>query len=572
MSSPFVYSYCTWPTSTLEELCGGKAANLFELRKIPQCVPRFYVITSEAFRQTLKDSGLAPRIKEVLESTLNKDLAEVGSVSTAIRSWLRELDVPLQLREEISKVHYATVPADTQFAVRSSVVGEDSTGRSFAGIHDSLLGVSGIAGVLKALKDVWASAYTERALIYRRHLGLSLTDIRVAVIVQQLIEAQQAGVMFTRHPQTDKSQLMLINSVRGFGVDLVGAGAEGDSYTVDKQTLEFTVQLVEQTEQLVMVPGGGGLAHVAVVDPQRTSSSLTDQQVREIAWAGLAIERRFGRPQDVEFCFDKHGKLFILQSRPVSQIAEYGPAAGNHLVWDNSNIIESYSGVTSPMTFSFIRRVYAIVYHCFAEVMGVSPRVIHANRRTYDNMLGLFRGRVYYNLKNWYRSLRLLPGFQYNSRFMESMMGLKEPLELDEEPGRLGWIRRWFVELADVGSLAGSVGVELLPYSKNGRRTSRRISTAIMTLGQNLISAVMAPHELQSLYYEMEDALLWNWKAPIINDFFVMIFYGVLKKLCESWCGDETGSLQNELICGEGGVESAAPVKMLLQLTKTSSG
>ena len=76
-----------------------------------------------------------------------------------------------------------------------------------------------------------------------------------------------------------------------------------------------------------------------------------------------------------------------------------------------------------------------------------------------------------------------------------------------------------------------------------------------------------APHELKTLYDEMEDALLWNWKAPIINDFFVMIFFGTLKKLCESWCGDETGSLHNELICGEGGVESAAPAKMLLQLT-----
>ena len=76
------------------------------------------------------------------------------------------------------------------------------------------------------------------------------------------------------------------------------------------------------------------------------------------------------------------------------------------MIWDNSNIIESYSGVTTPMTFSFIRRAYSIVYHCFAQVMGISPRVVEQNADTFNNMLGLFHGRVYYNLKNWYRLVR----------------------------------------------------------------------------------------------------------------------------------------------------------------------
>ena len=76
----------------------------------------------------------------------------------------------------------------------------------------------------------------------------------------------------------------------------------------------------------------------------------------------------------------------------------------------------------------------------------------------------------------------------------------------------------------------------------------------------------MPPHELMALYYEMEDRLLWNWKAPIVNDFFVMIFYGILKKLCAAWCGDTQGSLQNDLICGEGGIESTVPTRLLLQL------
>ena len=137
----------------------------------------------------------------------------------------------------------------------------------------------------------------------------------------------------------------------------------------------------------------------------------------------------------------------MLQARPVTRISEYGPAAGNRLVWDNSNIIESYSGVTTPMTFSFIRRAYTIVYHCFAEVMGISPKKVQASRHVFENMLGLIRGRVFYNIQNWYRLIQLFPGFQYNAQFMESMMGLKEGLVLDDAPAKPGFWQKYFVEL-----------------------------------------------------------------------------------------------------------------------------
>ena len=254
-----------------------------------------------------------------------------------------------------------------------------------------------------------------------------------------------------------------------------------------------------------------------------------------------------------------------MQSRPVTRIEEFGPAAGNRLIWDNSNIIESYAGVTSPMTFSFIRRAYTIVYHCFAQVMGISPATVRDNQRTFENMLGLFRGRVYYNLRNWYRLIRLFPGFQYNARFMESMMGLKEPLADDDPPRSLSFWRRYFVELP---ALVRLVMRSLINFA--------RIRTLVRDFEENfhghydrwrqLDFNSLRPHELAALYYEMEDALLWNWKAPIINDFYVMIYYGLLKKFCSKWWGDTSGSLQNDLICGEGGVESAEPAKMLLRL------
>jgi pyruvate,water dikinase len=324
---------------------------------------------------------------------------------------------------------------------------------------------------------------------------------------------------------------------------------------------------VDKRERLVLDAEIGGLKREAVPGDRQAESSLSDSEVREVARAGVYVEQLFGRPQDIEFCYDQQNELLLLQSRPVTNIEELGPAAGHRLVWDNSNIIESYSGVTSPMTFSFIRRAYTIVYHCFAEVMGISHAKVRANQRTFENMLGLFRGRVYYNLANWYRLIRLFPGFQYNAQFMEAMMGLKEKLDLDDTPSHPSFWRKWFVELPALlrllcRSLLNFITIrsKVAQFEANFREHYDRWSALDLQR--------LRPHQLMQLYYEMEDSLLWNWKAPIINDFYVMIYYGLLKKLCGSWCHDESGSLQNDLICGEGGVESAEPAKMLLRLAK----
>ncbi|NQT36084.1 MAG: phosphoenolpyruvate synthase, partial [Planctomycetes bacterium] len=521
-----------------------------------------------AFQLALHSTGLAQRIDRRLELACADGEDALRETSADIRSWVQQVASPKELEEAIRNAHEAAMPANAFLAVRSSVVGEDATEQSFAGMHDSILCLRGFDGVLDAVKQVWASAYNERALVYRRHQGLSLDGITVAVIVQRMIDAQRSGVMFTCNPTTGSPHQIVISSLLGAGEGLVSGGFAADTYTVDKETLEITSQLVEKAEQLILDEvGSGGLKRLPVVEHERNQTSLTDEEVRAVAQTGLAIERYFGLPQDVEFCFDSDGKLFILQSRPVTRVEEYGPAAGNHLVWDNSNIIESYAGVTSPMTFSFIRRVYTIVYHCFAEVMGVSSTVVRANRKTFENMLGLFHGRVFYNLKNWYRSLRMFPGFQYNSRFMESMMGLNEPLELEDEPPPPGLMRRWFVELPALLRLLVRSAWNFWRIRKIVERFEANFHSHYDRWAK-LDFRRKAPHELMALYFEMEDALLWKWRAPIINDFFVMIFYGTLKKLCASWCGDESGSLQNELICGEGGVESAAPAKMLLQLTK----
>ena len=552
----------------LDTVVGGKAAQLLELEKLNQRVPPFYVITTTAFEEVIAADGLDQRIKRRLESEEESEVEDLGRLAADLRDWLMAIKIPAWLEEAVGEAHKEMLKDTELFAVRSSVVGEDSAEHSFAGIHSSVLCLNGADRLLGAIKETWASAFSERALVYRRRFDMPLDDIHIAVVVQRMVEAQRSGVMFSCNPTTGNPDEVVISSLWGAGEGVVGAGLATDTFVIDKKTREVAADIVEKTEQLVLDSAGvGRLQEEEVPEPDRNIGSLSDEQVEQVVEAGLAIEERFGCPQDIEFCIDADGRLFVLQSRPVTGVEQATSAAGNPLVWDNSNIIESYSGVTSPMTFSFIQRVYAIVYHCFVEVMGVSPRVVRANRTVFGNMLGLFRGRVYYNLKNWYRTLRMFPGFQYNSRFMEGMMGVNEPLDLEEERPPVGWLRRWFVELP-----------ALLRLLARSMWSFFRIRTLVKRFEANfhhhydrweqLDFDQMSPHELKALYDEMEDTLLWNWKAPIITDFYVMIYFGTLKKLCQSWCEDGSGSLANELISGEGGVESVAPARMVLQLAR----
>jgi pyruvate,water dikinase len=180
-------------------------------------------------------------------------------------------------------------------------------------------------------------------------------------------------------------------------------------------------------------------------------------------------------------------------------------------------------------------------------------------------MLGLIRGRVYYNLLNWYKLIHLFPGFNYSKGFMESMMGLREPAALEEEDSSPGVLRRYFVELPRLLRLLFRSARNFIRIRKIVDGFQRHFDRHV-SRWRAMDLASMRPERIMALYQEMDDAILWNWKAPIINDFFVMVFYGTLKKLCTSWCGDEAGTLQNDLLCGEGDIESTKPTKMLLEL------
>lgn len=549
---------------------GGKAARLLELSRSDIAIPRFFVIAAQLFEDFLASVQMRTWLDQELAAL---DLANTESFrdcALRIQSCLHTHPLAGGIRSILEQAHQQFFPPLTLLAVRSSIVGEDSATHSFAGIHDSVLGVKTFEDLAAAVLRVWCSAFSERALLYRHHRGIGLSKIRPAVIVQELIPAHVSGVMFSRHPIAAYRDQLLIHATWGLGLDLVNGQMEGDRYWIDRDTRQIKKEIAGKSERWVVEIPSDSVTKENVPEEYRETSCLADLQISELTRLAFALEQRFAATQDLEFCVDSSGRVWLLQARDVgsnkADSQDGTPAVGeNHCVWDSSNIAESYSGITLPLTFSFIRRVYAIVYHGFAEVMGVSPRVIRAHRRLYENLLGSIDGRVYYNLKSWYRALALLPGFEYNRRFLETMMGVSRSMSGDVQAPKVNWFRRWFVEFP---GLIRTLFFSLWNLFRVQRLTDHFLKNFQTHYNEwsRIDFRKMSPCQLQVQFEKLEDALLWNWKAPIIGDFHVMIFYGLLKKFCETWCGGNI--TPSDLIRGTGDIESTAPARLLLELVR----
>jgi rifampicin phosphotransferase len=544
----FVILESDLPHSSIE-LIGGKAYHLAQLRSLARMPPSF-VITTAALRRMLNDVDSNPDVDSL----------------PSIRRLLETAELPECLVGQIRCAAAEWFAAGTQLVVRSTAVTEDGDRLSFAGIYDSVLGVTDDSTLIAAIRQVWLSAFSPRAAAYRQQHGLEPFSIDIAVLVQAMIPTTAAGVCFTCDPASGSSKELVIHSIWGLAEGLLSRGFPCDCFYFHRHTGAIRQQLSPKP-QLLSSAMGGGTQLLDVPDEQQTAPSLSLAMIGEIARIAVAIETYATIPQDIEFgvCGEE---LYVFQARSVTAVAGAPhPASGIHQVWDNSNIIESYSGVTTPMTFSFIRRAYSIVYRCFAEVMGISSVNVELHREAFDNMLGIFRGRVYYNLKNWYRLIRLFPGYQYNRNFMESMMGVKQRMTLDYQTKPQNFFRRWFIEFPALITLLARCALNFFRIRSIISRFEAHFDTHYREWA-TINFDDLPPERIAALYDTMEGKMLWNWKAPIINDFYVMVFFGVLKKLCQSWCHDATGTLQNGLVSGEGGLLSEAPARLLMQMTQ----
>ncbi len=443
-------------------------------------------------------------------------------------------------RAETENAMQVLCPDGVPVAVRSSSLEEDGKENSFAGQLASYLNVPAW-DVAARVADVSRSAHSERIRSYRKSQELEGDIQSPAIVVQRMVDAEVSGVAFAADPVTGNRDIAVVAATRGLGENLVEGDVQGDTWRIGKRS-----RITERE-----------------IDAENGSAVLQDRQIRHIARLVRKVSAFFDAPQDIEWALCG-GRIYLLQSRDITTLA-IGSEQAAYALWDNSNIVESYGGVTTPLTFSVARGAYEEAYRHFGRVLGVSEQAIRSNRRTYEQMIGLIQGRVYYNLLNWYRLLMLTPGFRFNSRFMEQMMGVTEGLPDNVVPkgehgGPLATLR------AKIGLLrvANRLIVKLLLHNHRVRAFHRKIQQILNPVELDTMSL----DELIEYYEWLQAEVIPAWDTPLINDLYCMIFHGALRQLCARWLGADLSDLHNDLICGEAGIISLEPVRRMRQLAR----
>ena len=303
---------------------GGKSASLGELTRAGVDVPQGFVVLTPSFEEFLRASGAGPEIREEIASLDLNDTDEVTAASRRIRERIHGHSVPADVKVAILSGYreMSSNGAGCPVAVRSSATCEDSESASFAGLQDTYLWVRGEDELIERVRDCWASIYNSESITYRRRLDLPEEQIAMAVVVQQMVDAVCAGVMFTRSPTTGDRSVVVIEGSWGLGSSLVSGEVTPDHFVVNKVTGEIVRRDISDKEiEHLADPSGNGVRETAVADERRRVPCLSDEAIGELWRLARTIERHYAAPQDIEWAIWRdpetgEQEVRILQSRP----------------------------------------------------------------------------------------------------------------------------------------------------------------------------------------------------------------------------------------------------------------
>jgi phosphohistidine swiveling domain-containing protein len=307
------------PGATLE-IVGGKGASLARLVAAGLPVPDGFHVTTAAYRRFVSENNLQHEILISLESVDIHQPATLESASTAIRELFTAAQTPPDIASAIALAYAELAGRDPVVAVRSSATAEDLPEASFAGQQDTFLNVDGAAEVLEAVKRCWASLWTARAIGYRARHDIGLEGLSLAVVVQILVPAETAGILFTANPVTGRRDQAMISAAWGLGEAVVGGLVTPDAITVDKAS-GAVVDRQTADKQIMTARIEGGTEQQPVPTELRHAPALDDEAAAELVQLGVQIEQLYGMPMDIEWAL-ADGKLSIVQARPITALPE----------------------------------------------------------------------------------------------------------------------------------------------------------------------------------------------------------------------------------------------------------
>ncbi len=313
---------------------GGKGANLGELTRAGFPVPPGFIITSEAYFDYVKESGLEDKIKKIMEGLDFEDTKDLQDRAEKIQALILETPLPTSLKKEIVEgYHQLKTESHTEklyVAVRSSATAEDLAEASFAGQQATFLNVIGDEAVCVAVLKCYASLFEARAIYYRNDNGFDQTSVGLAVPVQKMVDSETAGVMFTIDPSNNDMNHVSIEAAYGLGEVVVLGAVTPDRYLIDKKTREITSkEIAKQTWMLTRDSKSSSTDNTENLEEgstpvpvqKQSEQKISDKEIIKLFDLAVAIEKHYGKPQDTEWGIEG-GRIYMLQSRPVTTLGD----------------------------------------------------------------------------------------------------------------------------------------------------------------------------------------------------------------------------------------------------------
>jgi len=301
------------------EQVGGKGGSLGELTCAGISVPPGFIVRTAAFERFLAALEREAPVREAVAALADEELAAITACSAALRRRIEAGELPQEVRADLTAAHERLVGAagGKPVAVRSSATCEDAADASFAGLQDTYLWVQDAAQMIQRVRSCWASLYSVESISYRLKHGFAEERVAMGVVVQHMVDARTAGVMFTRSPTTGDRSVVTIEGAWGLGSAVVGGEVTPDRWVLGKVTGEISVREISD-KQIQHVPAeAGGIEAVAVSAEQRRLACLSDEELQRLRELARRIERHYGCAQDIEWAIDRaSGAILLLQSRP----------------------------------------------------------------------------------------------------------------------------------------------------------------------------------------------------------------------------------------------------------------
>ena len=316
--------YLAWfnevPDEELAVVAGGKGASLCRMSRSDLPVPEGFIVSSEIFNLFMKESDLWEKVFDLIKGIDWECCSSLVKIAEQIRAMIIETPMPSKIEDMIGD-YYSRLGIDAPVAVRSSGTAEDLDSASFAGQQETFLFVIGEKNVIKYIKECWASLYNDRAIFYRREKGFDEREISIAVVIQSMVNSAKSGVMFSANPIDGNRDVVVIEAAWGLCEAVVSGIVTPDDYWIDSRTYEVIREHIAEKEVMIVRLGeAGGTKEIPVPEEIANAPVLSEEELRLLVDTAKNVEKFYGKPQDLEWGIDHNGKLYLLQSRPITTL------------------------------------------------------------------------------------------------------------------------------------------------------------------------------------------------------------------------------------------------------------